>query len=449
MAQTQTATDQSAVEIAQVMRRAAADPLLFQTQHFWTLPGPDDDETEPRLCEPWEGVQDLATTLVRQRRVIGLKSRKVGFTTFGLSTALWVAMFRSYSRAHLFSYRDEAAKDLLDRIHFAHGRLPPYMRMPLVGKNAHTLSYSGAAWSGQADDIRTIQAFPTTEDVSADLVCDFALVDEAARIRNLHQMMAAIEPTVRWLLLVISSGKGPLGDFAEMYRAARNGNTDMTARFYPWTARPGRDQAWRDMKLASMAVQELARREYPETEDDAFLGLEDYVFPQWAVDQAHDGATGLVPPVEGHAYVHAWDIGKLQDWAVGTVLDITEFPYQVVAWERYEKLAYPVLQNHIERVAQTYPGQVFIENNGPGEPVIDNLDIVAHGQPTTPKSKVAMISDTKQLLESGQLKWKGLTQLDREMAGYMWDDRDIVQDCVMSLAIAVYNAPRWDPIGVG
>ena len=436
-------------QASDVLALTARDPKLFLNAFFWTLPGPDDEAIGPRRCELWSGVEDLVDALTVYRRVIGLKSRKIGFTTTGLAFALWIQTFFSFSRAHLFSYRDDAAVDLIRRIKFAHRRLPDYMRLPVVESNDHTLTVSGTPFTGEPDDVRTIKAYPTTEEASADEVADFVMIDEAARIARLDELYAAVEPTVRRWLLIISSGRGPSGDFRELYDAARAGTVKLTPRFYPWTARPGRDEKWRDDKLASYKLREVAKREYPETEEDAFLGLANHVFPRWAIERAKSGARGLLTKAEtGRRYCHGWDIGKERDAAVGTVLDVTERPYQIVGWRRKLGLPYPELQGEIEDLFATFGGELYVEANGPGAPVIDNLRVPAYATTTGPKSKTEMIAKLSVYLENGWLKFDSLPQLDRELLMYQWDDKGLVQDSVMSLAIALYNVQDGDILGV-
>lgn len=366
--------------------------------------------------------------------MLGLKSRKIGFTTAGLARALHVATFRSYSRSHLFSYRDDAAIGLIERVKFAHARLPEELKLPIVRSNDHEIHLAGYRFTHDEGDVRVIKAYPTTEDVSADEVCDFALIDEAARISRFNELYAAIEPTLTDLLLVISSGRGPEGDFAETWRAAKSGDIRLAARFYPYTARTGRDQSWRQAKMDEYAIKEVARREYPETEDDAFLGLEEYVFAGWSLDRAKNGAVGLRGRIDGHDYITFWDIGRTQDAAVGLVLDVTDRPVQVVGYRRLERTPYPALQAVIATWYTSYGGRLFIEENAAGLAVAENLTVPCQTRFTSTKSKPEMIENLKKGLEQGDVKWRDVPQLDREMRGYKWADKGIVQDSVIALA---------------
>ncbi len=73
--------------------------------------------------------------------------------------------------------------------------------------------------------------------------------------------------------------------------------------------------------------------------------------------------------------------------------------------------------------------------------MLENLGIRAAGFVTTARSKVDAITALVMLIERGMLK-ADIPQLDRELRAYRWDDRDLVQDGVMALAIAAYHLPR-------
>ena len=115
--------------------------------------------------------------------------------------------------------------------------------------------------------------------------------------------------------------------------------------------------------------------------------------------------------------------------------DMTERPYQRVAHERVERVPYPVIQAMIEARARRYPGRLIIESNGVGDPVIENLTVSATPFVTTSKTKVQAIQSLALLLERGDLKADWSVQERYELSIYQYDDRDLTQDCVMSLAI--------------
>jgi hypothetical protein len=41
------------------------------------------------------------------------------------------------------------------------------------------------------------------------------------------------------------------------------------------------------------------------------------------------------------------------------------------------------------------------------------------------------------------LRGQGIEHLWRELSVYVWDDKKLTQDCVMALAMAASQMPRW------
>jgi hypothetical protein len=77
----------------------------------------------------------------------------------------------------------------------------------------------------------------------------------------------------------------------------------------------------------------------------------------------------------------------------------------------------------------------MVESNGIGDPVIENTDARIQPFVTSAKSKVNAIQALQLLLEHDRFKARWTAQERRELIGYQWDDKALVQDCVMSLAI--------------
>jgi len=85
-----------------------------------------------------------------------------------------------------------------------------------------------------------------------------------------------------------------------------------------------------------------------------------------------------------------------------------------------------------------------------GDPVIENLSVKVTPFATTAKSKLQILDGLSLALEQGDVKWprtrgadasaSGLPQLNTEMLLYQDDDAELVQDCVMALAMTLWGA---------
>ena len=209
--------------------------------------------------------------------------------------------------------------------------------------------------------------------------------------------------------------------------------------FADWRARPGRSPEWRENKRNNFPSEDMFVREYPEKPADLFRAAEELVFPHWAITLAQAGASGPMPPEPGHTYIKYWDIGRMQDAVVGVTFDITQAPYQLVNYVRKVRSPYPVTQKDIEDTHKVYQGLTYIEDNGAGMAVIENLKVQANGFNVNTSTKVKIILALKVGMERGYIKFNN-KQLIAECSGYMWDDKGIVQDSVMAAAGAVYCA---------
>jgi len=151
------------------------------------------------------------------------------------------------------------------------------------------------------------------------------------------------------------------------------------------------------------------------------------------------------PPMPSMHTLMSVDIGRRRDATVINVFDTRREPFQRVYHERLDRVPYPVIQSTIERVARQYGGRLFIESNGVGDPVIENLMVKAEPFITTARSKAQAIQALQLLLEKGRIAARWTPQERRELIGYAWDDRALQQDCVMSLAIGAYHLVQPPP----
>lgn len=393
------------------------------------------------LAELWPGQEEAAEAMSVLDKLFFLKARKLGFTTIGVAYCGWVLRFRdANARVHLFSRRDDAARELLAAVKYGLDRLPPWMRLPYIESSGLKL-----ALRATPDDRRMAKAYPTSEETAVEATCGHALVDEWARMRNPKRVWQAIEPSLAGSAHIMTTGRGPINFASEFYRKCEAGDTEFTPIFIDAMARPDRDEAWFMAKVRG-STEEHRRQEFPLNVQDAMAGGGEYQFPSDICDPAGLGI-GPREPEEGHRYVKAWDIGRHGDSSVGVVLDETRDPTEVVEYVRLRHVPYPTQQKKIEAVHEKYPGPTVIEANNAGESVAENLDFAENPRTgwslfkTTGKSKPRILEELKFALEKQELRWSAVEwpQLDSEVRGYQIPDDAIVQDSVMALSIGNHH----------
>jgi hypothetical protein len=417
----------------------------------------------------WEGQRELADTLAHDPFTLLLKARKLGQSTLSVAKAGWVARVRDdNARVHLYSYRERAAKRLLEQVRFGLDRLPPFLRLPVERETQIEVVYSAGP-----DDERTVASYPMSTHTSIEETSTHSLLDECAFWPDGENTMDRLEPTYSsGTADIVTTGNGPVNHITKMWHAAKDGNSIFRPVFLPATTRPGRTPEFMERKRKSMRASSF-RAEYACTEADALAGPAEREFAQEDIDQCvrypRYGPNARVHPLVGkpwslgHAqyalprrtkkeplrlckYVLALDVGK-KDASVLTALDVTTETYQVAGWWRWVGLSYPALQAHVTAVCASYPdAPIVIEQNGVGAVLTDNLAIPNRIVPfhTTNASKARLIEAIARKLQHWELQFDrtAMPNLYDELVGYAQPDDHLVQDCVMSLGFAIDQAPE-------
>ena len=256
----------------------------------------------------------------------------------------------------------------------------------------------------------------------------------------------SVEATMAGTCHIETTGRGPQNFPATYWRKTLSGDTRFHGFFVDALKRPGRTPEWHKAKRREIGSEQDWRTEYPMTWEDALFGGGIFLFDSTMLDLANEDTTGPQNATDGRKYIKAWDIGRVDDAAVGIVLDVTEDVCDVVSYERYRGLDYPHLQWRIEDTHAEYKGPTAIESNAAGLAVIENLNlpkdqVIAHN--TSGPSKERMLKGLDIGFSNELLRYSAdhYPQLDVELRGYQVPDDNVIQDSVIALAIA------WDRAG--
>jgi len=167
------------------------------------------------------------------------------------------------------------------------------------------------------------------------------------------------------------------------------------------------------------------------------------VFATTYVDGAADGAWGLQEPQPGRRYGMAIDpAGKGKDKTAIGVADITDDVFQLVAYRSWTKGPYELLYSTAEELAKAYGVEtIAVDATGMGGPIVEQLqsrvESIADVQPFTfsSTSKVPLLNRLVLRLERGQLKFKDVPELRRQLLLYQWEDAGLMTDAVMMAAL--------------
>lgn len=154
----------------------------------------------------------------------------------------------------------------------------------------------------------------------------------------------------------------------------------------------------------------------------------------------------------GHQYVFGVDFGRLEDYTVVTVLDVTE--QSIVAIDRYNSIDWTM---QVDRIAAIYerfqPTVIIAERNSMGDPIINTLyerDMPVQPFVTTNATKQTIIDGLALAFERSQIRIVKNSTLITELQSYQAEQlpsglirysapSGLHDDCVMSCALAWYG----------
>ena len=269
---------------------------------------------------------------------------------------------------------------------------------------------------------------------------DFVIYDECARGSEeswTQELRPALSDRKGWALF-ISTPLGRANWFYGLFQRGQSGAADWRSWHFPTASNPHIDPD-EIAAACELLPADVFDQEYMAEFNDAGSSP----FEADDIRAMAEGWAGLSDPRDGRAYLTAWDIGRRKDPTVGITVDYTDVPYQVVAFERFERMPYPAQQEAIADRHADYPGRTVVESNGPGDPVIENLTVVVEPFQTGTRSKVNAIQALRAMLEKRTIR-ADVPTMTAELLSYEWDDRALQQDCVMALAIAALHLPQPD-----
>lgn len=404
-------------------RQQAAEPAVL-TPRAWAEKHATIVLAEGRVpFDPYPYQWDILDD--RSPRRLILKARQTGISNTVAIEALYYALTLSDTTALFVSRNQDAARELIRYCQHTLGGLT-IVTPALVQENQSQLQWANGS---------RIISLPATPSTGRGVAAQRVYMDEFAFCLYDQLIYESIVPTLSHggQLTVLSTPKGRANMFFRLWSGLEGG--DWSRHEIHWQACPRYTEAWAVQMRATMTRQAWAQ-EY----DCDFIASGEAVFD--AVDLARCGEGYTSDAMGCERFVTAWDIGRRQDHTVGITLGLRAGTWHVVAFERILE-PYPVVQAKIEARCRQFSGEHWVESNGVGDPVIENLTTHVESFTTTAKTKVQAIQALQLLVQHGQFKHDE-PQLGREMSLYQWDDSALVQDCVMAAAIAAHAANQGE-----
>lgn len=265
----------------------------------------------------------------------------------------------------------------------------------------------------------------------------YVYLDEFAFAEYADLIFQAISPTLPYngQLTVLSTANGRNNLYFRLWSGLEGGEWSRHTIHWSDCPRYRDDPTWE-----AKTRENMTRQSFAQEFDLDFITSGDAVFDPADLERCKVGWLGDLDTCE--ETVTAWDVGRRQDHTVGGTIGRRGDVWHLADVDRF-MAPYPVIQSRIEE-RQRKRGRTWVESNGVGDPVIENLSVPVEPFVTTAKTKIQAIQALQLLIQQGRLKVTDENVL-RELGLYEWRDEGITQDCVMMLAIAAYQVVEGRP----
>ena len=352
-------------------QKCLADPQYFVESYIKIVS--IDHGLIPFKMYPFQ--KDLIGTFHNNRFAICKLPRQSGKSTTVLSYLLHYIVFNDNVNVAILANKAATSRDLLGRLQLAYENLPKWLQQGVMSWNKGSLELENGS---------KILAASTSASAVRGSTYNVIFLDEFAYVPSniAEQFFSSVYPTITSgtssKVMIVSTPHG-MNHFYKMWTDAENQRNSYVPLEVHWSEVPGRDEKWKAETIANTSESQF------NTEFECeFLGSIDTLIAPSTLRrltykdpvQSNSGLDVHVPPQEGHTYMLSADVarGTKNDYSAFTVIDVSEFPYKLVAKYRDNEIKPLVFPAKIHDVAMAYnQAYVLIEVNDIGEQVANTL----------------------------------------------------------------------------
>jgi hypothetical protein len=335
--------------------------------------------------------KDLIAKLHQNRFVIGKLPRQVGKTTTVGAYLLHYVLFNQNMNVAILANKQSTAIEILGRIKMAYEYLPKWLQQGVIEWNKGSIVLENGS---------RILAAATSSSAIRGGSFNCILLDEFAHIPTqiAEEFFTSVYPTITsgqsTKMFIISTPNG-LNMFYYYWKGAINNQNGYVAFEVHWSQVPKypggplRDEQWKKEMISKTSEKQFEQ----EFECD-FLGSSNTLI---SADKLHtlvytkpiirtkDGISVYQEPIrkdpdKDNSYDHIYFItadvaeGQGKDYTALTVIDVTKFPYKVVATYRNNTVSPLLFASVVKTIARKYNNaHVLIEINSIGFEVANVL----------------------------------------------------------------------------
>ena len=415
------------------------------------------------LFDPYDYQVDLVENYHENRFSINMCGRQMGKTTVAAGYLLWYAMFIPDSTILIAAHKYQGSAEIMQRVRYAYESVPDFIRPGVVNYNRNSIDF---------DNGSRIQSATTTDNTGRGMSLSLIYCDEFAFVqpRVAQEFWTSLSPTLATggKCIITSTPNSDDDQFASIWREANNtidehgehqklGRNGFSGFKVTWGEHPERDEEWAKGERSRVG-EERFRREHL---------CEFIIYDETLIDPLKlVGLKGTDPvlrtgevrwykkPTKGGIYLVGLDpsLGTGGDNAAIEVYDGTTME-QIAEWQHNKspvKRQLKIMQDilgYIVKETDYKEGthletEIYwsVENNTLGEAALTVIEYTGEenfpgqmvsqpkagsatrrfrkGFTTTAKTKIAMCSKLKNLIESDKIKIHS-SNLVRELKNFV------------------------------
>jgi len=301
--------------------------------------------------------------------------RQTGKSTTCVSYLLHYAVFNDNVNIAILANKASTARDLLGRLQLAYENLPTWMQQGIISWNKGSLELENGS---------KISSNSTSSSAVRGGSYNVIFLDEFAFIPNhiADDFFASVYPTISsgqsTKVIIVSTPRG-MNHFYRMWHDSERGKNEYVPTDVHWSEVPGRDEKWKAQTIANTSEQQF-KVEF----ECEFLGSVDTLInPSKLKNLVYEdpikknkGLDVYEDPIPEHNYMVTVDVarGIGNDYSAFVVVDITAFPYKIVAKYRNNEIKPMLFPNVIEPIAKAYNyAWILVEINDIGDQIANIL----------------------------------------------------------------------------
>ena len=351
--------------------RCREDPVYFANNYI-KIVSLDEGLTQ---FHPYHFQEKLINNFHENRFNICKMPRQTGKSTTVVSYLLHYAVFNDSVNIGILANKAATARELLGRLQTAYENLPKWMQQGIIAWNKGSLELENGS---------KILAASTSASAVRGMSFNILFLDEFAFVPNhvADSFFASVYPTItsgkNTKVIIVSTPHG-MNHFYRMWHDAEKGKSEYIPTDVHWSEVPGRDSKWKETTIAN-----TSEAQFKVEFECEFLGsVNTLIAPSKLRTLIYDNpiqrSAGLdvyKPPEEDHDYVMTVDVarGVGEDYSAFVVVDITEFPHQIVSKYRNNDIKPMLFPNIIYEIAKNYnSAYILCEVNDIGDQVASIL----------------------------------------------------------------------------